>query len=200
MSIPETTGTVEYTEKLRQALQRDCALRQAAQQARTRYAGEVKRIDKGLVIALNGGVTLLPNGTAQVRSASDAEIVYHVAAGTCDCPDYSRAPDGRCKHRYAACLVRKAQKALAEQARLAALAADTRRYYASYSDPAGITHVGTVVRTPSGWLFVGDDGEEPLYVADAAVALGGQCALAEDKRGKDEARGGLVALITGYAN
>lgn len=189
MSIAETTSTVEF----------DVALHAAAKQARTRYAGESKRIDKGLVIALNGGVTFLPDGTAQVQSASDAEVVYHVAAGTCDCPDFTRAPDGRCKHRYAACLMKRAQKALAEQARIAALAADTSRYYASYTDPAGCAHAGTVLRTPSGWLFWADDGGEPLYAATQALTLGGNVAIAKGKRDEEEARGGLVPLVCGYA-
>ena len=84
-----------------------------AAQARARYAGEHARIDRGLVIALNGGVTVHADGTADVQSASDPEIVYHVAHGTCDCPDFQRAPDGRCKHRYAVCLVKKATTAAA---------------------------------------------------------------------------------------
>ena len=50
-------NTVEYTEKLRQALQFDTTLRQLAAQATTRYAGEKARIDRGLVLALNGHVT-----------------------------------------------------------------------------------------------------------------------------------------------
>lgn len=92
---------------------RDDALYILAAQARMRYAGEQGRIDRGLVIALNGGVTLNADGTADVQSASDPEIVYHVAHGTCDCPDFQRAPDGRCKHRFSVCVVKKAIKAMA---------------------------------------------------------------------------------------
>ena len=45
----------------------DAALRGLATQARTRYAGEAARIDRGLVIALKGGVMLHADGTATVR-------------------------------------------------------------------------------------------------------------------------------------
>lgn len=162
-TIAQHPSTVEYLETLRQALQRDTALRQAACQARTRYAGEAKRIGKGLVIALNGGVTIATNGTATVQSASDPEVVYHVSTDVCDCPDFERAPDGRCKHRYAVCLVKRAQKALAH------------RFFASYTAPDGTVHGGIVTRTPSGWLFCPEDGGDLLYAAAQALALGETC-------------------------
>ena len=108
MNVPQTTA--EYTEKLRQALQRDTTLRQLAAQATTRYAGEKARIDRGLVLALNGHVTLHADGTASVQSGTDAEVVYTVN-GHCDCPDARRAPEGRCKHRWAKCLVKRATQA-----------------------------------------------------------------------------------------
>ena len=82
-------------------------LRTLADQARTRYAGESARIDRGLVIALNGGVTLQANGVALVSSQSHAEIVYAVN-GQCDCPDATRAPEGRCKHRWAKTFAKRA--------------------------------------------------------------------------------------------
>src|SRR6266705_152326 len=75
-TIPETTTTVNF----------DAALRLGAAQATCRYAGEAARIDRGLVLALNGHVTLQPDGTALVTSAKDTEIVYTVN-GHCDCPD-----------------------------------------------------------------------------------------------------------------
>ena len=85
-----------------------------AAQARTRYAGEHARIDRGLVLALNGAVAIREaDGAALVQSASDPEIAYEVHQGHCDCPDFERAPEGRCKHRWAVCLVKKATKAAA---------------------------------------------------------------------------------------
>lgn len=147
-------STTEYTEKLRQALQRDTALRQLAAQATARYAGEKARIDRGLVLALNGHVTVNADGSADVLSGSGAEVAYHVAHGACDCPDFTRAPDGRCKHRYAVCLVKKALKAMA--------------------------HYTTT--TPS-----------------QGLVLGGHKATADAKRAEEDAAGGLVAIICGYA-
>jgi hypothetical protein len=121
MNVAQTT--TEYTEKLRQALQRDTTLRQLAAQATARYAGEKPRIDRGLVLALNGHVTLHTDGTASVQSGTDAEVVYTVN-GHCDCPDVARAPEGRCKHRWAKCLVKRAQQAA--------------QYYTSTTDAQGL--------------------------------------------------------------
>jgi hypothetical protein len=126
MTVAQTT--TEYTEKLRQALQRDTTLRQLAAQATTRYAGEKARIDRALVIALNHGVTVHADGTADVQSASDPEVVYHVAHGTCDCPDFERAPGGRCKHRFAVCLVKKATAQIQQAA----------QYYTSTTPAQGL--------------------------------------------------------------
>jgi hypothetical protein len=92
------------------SVQFDTALRGLAAQAATRYAGEAARIDRGLVIALNGGVTLQADGTALVQSQCHAEVVYTVN-GHCDCQDASRAPDGRCKHRWAQTLTSRATRA-----------------------------------------------------------------------------------------
>ena len=98
--VHETSSTVQF----------DTTLRQLAAQATTRYAGEKARIDRGLVLALNGHVTLHADGTASVQSGTDAEVVYTVN-GHCDCPDVARAPEGRCKHRWAKCLVKRALQA-----------------------------------------------------------------------------------------
>lgn len=87
----------------------DAQLRSLAAQAVTRYPDEQARIDRGLVLALNGHVTLCDDGSAIVQSGSDSEVQYIVAHAHCDCPDYTRAPEGRCKHRFAVALVRKAQ-------------------------------------------------------------------------------------------
>ena len=95
----------------------DTAIKQAAACAREKYAGEEKRIDKGLVIALNGQVTLCPDGTAQVRSDRDPEVFYTLRSTFCECPDWNNAPQGRCKHRWGAYFTRLAQAALAMEER-----------------------------------------------------------------------------------
>jgi hypothetical protein len=145
-TIPDTTAPVN-------TVQFDTALRGLAERARTRYAGEAARIERGLVIALNGGVTLHVDGTARVQSASDPEVVYTVN-GHCDCPDASRALGARCKHRWAACLVKRAVQAAA--------------YYTTTTETQGLV-------------------------------LGGHRATADAKRAEEEAAGGLVAIICGYA-
>jgi hypothetical protein len=88
----------------------DTDLRALAERAKTRYPGEEARIERGLLLALNDHVELRPDGTATVRSGKDAEVVYHVAGHLCECPDFARAPDGRCKHRFSVALVTKAAR------------------------------------------------------------------------------------------
>jgi len=80
----------------------DSALKQAAACARQRYAGEEKRIERGLLLALNHAVRCNPDGTMDVRSDRDREVYYQIRQGRCDCPDRLNAPDFRCKHWYAA--------------------------------------------------------------------------------------------------
>lgn len=171
-TIPESHATVQF----------DTALRTLAAQARTRYPGEAGRLDRGLCLALNGAVTLHEGGSADVQSASDPEIVYHVN-GHCDCPDAQRAPEGRCKHRWAKCLVKKAT-------------AQGERYFATYYDPTGEGHQGIATRTGSGWLFVAEDGLDPFFAARASLVLGGNVAIYEAQR---EADGDLVRKVCGYA-
>lgn len=174
--------TVAHTD---QTVQFDTALRALALAARTRYAGEAVRIEKALVIALNHGVTILPDGTALVTSQSDPEVMYEVRNGVCDCPDFSRAPDGRCKHRFSVCLVKKALKS----------EANAQRYFATYYPPSGEMVSGIAEHTANGWLFIGDEGEEPQYVASQALCLGGNVQIANAQQVKD---GNRVAAICGY--
>jgi len=65
---------------------------------------EKARIDRGLVLALNGAAEYQDDHW-QVRSATDAEVGYALRPEGCECPDRQRAPDGRCKHYYAVYLV-----------------------------------------------------------------------------------------------
>jgi len=77
------------------------------QRALERYPQEMARITRGHTIALTGGVTLHGCGLAAVRSSSVPSRAYTVN-GHCICPDVSKAPDGRCKHRWAKALYSKA--------------------------------------------------------------------------------------------
>jgi hypothetical protein len=162
-TIPQTTA--EF----------DTALRALAQKAIERYPGEQGRLDRGLLLALNGHVTLNVGETATVRSGSDAEVGYAVAPGTCTCPDFRSAPDGRCKHRWAANLVRKAQRHLAQRTytRLA--------YHATF----GPWH-GMAIRDEQGRVwFLGeeDDAVYELHQPDMGdLHLHGRIDIAADQR------------------
>jgi hypothetical protein len=89
----------------------DTDLRALAAKATTRYPGEQARIERGLLLALNGHVELQPDGTATVRSGKDHEVVYRITgARGCDCPDAQRHADAICKHAWARALVKKAAR------------------------------------------------------------------------------------------
>src|SRR5215831_12930571 len=77
------------------------------------------RVEKAAAIVLNGDVELLPDGKAKVASQSNGSTVYFVVNGTCECPDFTKAPQNFCKHRIAAGIHKRAY-ALAKQ-RLAQL-------------------------------------------------------------------------------
>lgn len=133
----------------------DAALRTLATRAQTRYAGESARIDRGLVLALNGHVTLHADGTARVQSERNPDVQYRIAHGRCDCPDAPWAPEHRCKHVWARCLARKARK-LTE-----ALAA-TAQWYATYLSDERAQLTGIATYTPQGWVFIPEDAP-PIY-------------------------------------
>src|SRR5919201_4407027 len=79
------------------------ALERIRQQALDQYPKEASRITRGYAIAVQGGVRLDGHGLAAVQSQRQPETWYTVN-GHCACPDASRAPRGRCKHRWAKAL------------------------------------------------------------------------------------------------
>jgi hypothetical protein len=162
-------------------IQFDTTLRALAARATLRYPDEQRRIDRGLGLALNGHVTLQTGGTATVQSGTDPEIVYHVGDGRCDCDDFWRAPGGRCKHRLAVALVRKAHAQ-------AAPPAPTRiAYHATFRG----TH-GTAIRDEQGrvWFRSDDDQVQELDDTDRPhLHLHGRMDLAAAQRGLDLAAG-----------
>jgi hypothetical protein len=70
------------------------------------------RVEKAVAIVLAGDVELLPDGHARVASQCQGSTVYHLVNGTCDCPDFPRAPASWCKHRIAAGIQRRAIEAV----------------------------------------------------------------------------------------
>lgn len=104
-----TVSTSAYTPAAVATIQFDAALLQATSRAKAAYPTEAVRIERGLQIAIVGGVTLLPDGTAEVQSQTHDNITYRVN-GHCSCVDIDHAPAGRCKHRWAKSLVKWALK------------------------------------------------------------------------------------------
>jgi FMN-dependent oxidoreductase (nitrilotriacetate monooxygenase family) len=64
---------------------------------------------------LNGAVELLDNGHAMVASQRENGVTaYTLTNGTCECPDFARAPKGQCKHRLARGIAVRARKLATE--------------------------------------------------------------------------------------
>jgi hypothetical protein len=59
------------------------------------------RIEKAEQMVLSGNVEIMADGKAKVASQSQGQTTYHITNGTCDCPDFPRAPQGQCKHKIA---------------------------------------------------------------------------------------------------
>ena len=87
------------------------------QQALAQYPKEAARITRGHAIAVQGGVHLDGHGLAAVQSQRHPETWYTVN-GHCTCHDASRAPAGRCKHRWAKALLVQALTHLAQHSDL----------------------------------------------------------------------------------
>lgn len=144
------------------------------------YPDEQARIERGAQLALQGHVELLEDGSAKVRS-SDLAQTYYCINRTCPCWDFQRAPGGRCKHRWAKTLLRRATDALY---RAPVATADPQQPYdfpsyttfaATYVGPEqayqGCNGQAHVIR--DGFIFTPD--EAPFFAfpcAYAEIALG----------------------------
>ncbi len=73
------------------------------------------RVDKAVAMVLAGDVELLPDGTAKVASQSNGTTKYFVVNGTCECPDFPKAPQNFCKHRLAYGIYKRAKTLASEQ-------------------------------------------------------------------------------------
>jgi hypothetical protein len=67
------------------------------------------RVEKAEQLVLSGDVELMADGKARVASQSSGQTTYHITNGTCDCPDFPRAPHGQCKHKIARGIFLRAQ-------------------------------------------------------------------------------------------
>ena len=72
------------------------------------------RVDAAAKIVLAGDVELLADGQTKVASQSHGTTTYVVCNGTCECKDFTRAPQGWCKHRLSVAIYKRAT-ALARQ-------------------------------------------------------------------------------------
>jgi hypothetical protein len=100
-----------FTTTTRQAFR--TAVDQVAANAKSVLPECASRIDKAVALVLQGDVALLPDGHARVASQCHGTLVYRIVNGTCDCPDFSRAPSSWCKHRLAAGIQKRAMALLA---------------------------------------------------------------------------------------
>lgn len=147
-----------------------------------RYPNEEARINRGHALALQGGVTLHADGTASAYSTTLVDTWYRIN-GTCLCQDAAfRAPAGRCKHRWATCLLRKALAHLAAHP-VDPLGDDLptpypfpqwTRYAATYVGPQTREPVNGIAtrQADGGFAFVPDGGDTAWGCDYAAVALG----------------------------
>ena len=159
------------------------AVRHSAIEAMARYdsAADTARITRAVDLILAGHVTLLPNGEADVRSQT-GHGSYHVN-GACQCPDFARAEAGRCKHRYAKAILKRAHRLLAAA------------WYATYSPATGADMQGIAFAQGSDWLFI-PEGQAAGWPCDLdALVLGGNVALADAQHAAD---GNLAAKVCGY--
>lgn len=161
------------------------AVRHSAREAMARYdsAADTARIGRAVDLILAGHVTLLPTGEADVRSQR-GHGSYHVN-GACQCPDFAKAEAGRCKHRYAKAILKRAHRILAAA------------WYATYEDAQGIQTPGVafVSHDRGDWVFLPADRAEGWHGDFASLVLLGQILVVEAQRTAD---GNLVAKVCGY--
>jgi hypothetical protein len=91
------------------------AIMDVAERAKAKLPECTSRIANAVKLVLTGDVALLDDGTAQVRGQANGKPVYHLANGSCTCPDYHKAFEGWCKHRIAAAIYRRARAQVAQQ-------------------------------------------------------------------------------------
>jgi hypothetical protein len=92
------------------------AVADVAAKAFEKMPESIGRITAAVKLALTGDVDLLPDGGAMVASRTKAGTEYFVVNGTCECPDYQRAPGNFCAHRLAYGLVVRANELVAQAA------------------------------------------------------------------------------------
>jgi hypothetical protein len=90
------------------------AVADVAAKASEKMPESLGRVTAAVKLALAGDVDLLPDGGAMVASRTKAGTEYFVVNGTCECPDFQRAPGQFCAHRLAYGLVVRANALVAQ--------------------------------------------------------------------------------------
>ena len=116
----EEASAPDFEHTTRQAFR--AAVDQVAIRAKATLPECNGRVEKAVAIVLAGDVELLPDGHARVASQCQGTAVYHLVNGTCDCPDFVRAPSSWCKHRIAAGIQRRVMQAVSTSTAAVALA------------------------------------------------------------------------------
>src|SRR5262245_27681141 len=157
------------------------ALDRMHQQALAQYPKEAVRITRGYAIATQGGVHLDGYGLATVQSQRQPATWYTVNSH-CACPDASRAPRGRCKHRWAKALLVQALTHLVQHSALPVEGLPTpyafprwTKYEATYQGPEsnGAPVNGTAeLLEPGLFVFWPTDKRTCWHCAYHEVALG----------------------------
>lgn len=106
----EEASAPDFEHTTRQAFR--AAVDQVAARAKATLPESSGRIEKAVALVLAGDVQLLDDGHARVASQCQGSTVYRLVNGTCDCPDFPRAPASWCKHRIAAGIQRRALQAV----------------------------------------------------------------------------------------
>lgn len=115
-----TTGETTYNAPAMDAGQRwRCAISQATEAARARFPHSNDRIERAYALVTEGKVVLHPATKTATVTSSDGTKAYTVN-GHCDCPDAPRAPEGACKHKLSALILRKASVLVKELAQATA--------------------------------------------------------------------------------
>lgn len=156
-------NTTTYNAPAMTAAQRwQCAIAQATEAARKRFPHSADRIEKAYALVHEGKVVLHPATKTATVTSSDGARAYTVN-GHCDCPDAPRAPEGCCKHKMAALILRKALVLVKELAQattpvtVTAEAMDVPAVEAAAVEPAVVPAVEPAVV------------EEPVAVIEAEV-------------------------------
>jgi hypothetical protein len=103
----ETNQTTYNAPAMTPAQRWNCAISQATEAARKRFPHSNERIERAYALVHEGKVVLHPKDKTATVQSSDGTKAYTVN-GHCDCPDAPRAPEGICKHKFAALILRKA--------------------------------------------------------------------------------------------